>query len=59
MLEATTLQAEREKREITEFIEMLKNMSDTEKARVRGYMDCLSTINIMITNTELMKSRKR
>lgn len=35
MLEvASTLQAEREQREATEFIEILKGLSDTEKAEV-------------------------
>lgn len=50
MLEATTLQilqAEKEKREAAEFIEILKTMSDTEKAEVRGYMKCLSTIKLL------------
>lgn len=52
MLEAiSTLQAEREQREATEFIEILKGLSDTERAEVRGYMKCLRTIRIL-TNTE-------
>lgn len=33
-----TLQAEREKREITEFIELLKTMSKEEKHELRGIM---------------------
>lgn len=33
-----TLQAEREKRETTEFIELLKSMSEIEKERVKGVM---------------------
>lgn len=44
-----TLQAEREKREATEFIEILKTMSETEKAEVRGYMTCLRTIKTVRT----------
>lgn len=51
-----TLQEEREKREATEFIELLKGMSEVEKARVRGYMDCLTTMNIFTTNTELRRA---
>lgn len=39
MLEATTLQAEREKRETTEFIEILKTMSESEKAAGQGNYD--------------------
>lgn len=45
MLEATlnrtqdiTLQAEREKREATEFIEILKTMSESERQQVKGVM---------------------
>lgn len=38
MLEATTLQAEREKRETTEFIEMIKTMSESEKQQIKGIM---------------------
>lgn len=37
MLE-NTLQAEREKRETTEFIEILKTMSESEKQQVKGIM---------------------
>lgn len=33
-----TLQAEREKRETTEFVELLKSMSEIEKERVKGVM---------------------
>ena len=38
MLETMTLQAEREKRETTEFIEILKTMSESEKQQVKGIM---------------------
>ena len=42
MLEARTqditLQAEREKRETTEFIEILKTMSETERQQIKGGM---------------------
>lgn len=38
MLEATTLQTGREKRETTEFIKILKTMSDSEKQQVKGIM---------------------
>lgn len=34
----TTLQAEREKREATEFIEILKTMSESERQQVKGVM---------------------
>ena len=56
MLETMTLQAEREKRETTEFIEMLKTMSDTEKAEVKGYMKCLKRIKLLTTNSELRRA---
>lgn len=55
MLETMTLQTEREKREATEFIEMLKTMSDTEKAEVRGYMKCLKTIKLLTTNSKFCR----
>ncbi len=35
---ATTLQAEREKRETTEFITILKTMSESEKQQIKGIM---------------------
>ena len=42
MLEARTqditLQAEREKRETTEFIEILKTMSESERQQIKGVM---------------------
>ncbi len=42
MLEARTqditLQAEREKRETTEFIEILKTMSESERQQIKGMM---------------------
>lgn len=38
MLEVTTLQAEREKRETIEFIEILKTMSASEKQQLKGIM---------------------
>lgn len=34
----TTLQEEREKREATEFIAMLKTMSESEKQQIKGVM---------------------
>ena len=46
MLEATTLQAEREKREAIEFIAILRTLSEREKGRVQGYMECLRTVKI-------------
>lgn len=52
MLEITTLQAEREKRETTEFIEILKTLSDIERAEVKGYMKGLATIKILTTGNE-------
>lgn len=33
-----TLQAERERRETTEFIEILKTMSESEKQQIKGVM---------------------
>lgn len=33
-----TLQAEREKRETTEFIEILKTMSESERQQIKGVM---------------------
>lgn len=38
MLEVSTLQEEREKKETTEFIEALKSMSESEKQQVKGIM---------------------
>ena len=38
MLEIATLQVEKEKKETTEFIEILKTMSDREKQQVKGIM---------------------
>ena len=58
MLEVTTLQAEREKRETTEFIEILKNLSDTERAEVKGYMKGLTTIKIL-TASNLTRGRQQ
>ena len=37
-VKATTLQAEREKREMTEFITILKTMSESEKQQIKGIM---------------------
>lgn len=59
MLEAvSTLQAEREQREATEFIEILKGLSDTEKAEVRGYMKCLRTIRILTTTEPTAEAQR-
>lgn len=56
MLEATTLQEDTEKKETTEFIKLLKGMSDTEKAEVKGYMKCLRTIRLLTANSEFRKA---
>ena len=42
-----TMQEERSKREAELFIEALRSMSETEKARVQGYMDCLRTVGML------------
>lgn len=53
MLEAITqditLQAEREKRETTEFIEILKTLSRDEQNQVKGYMTCLRSVRSIKT----------
>lgn len=39
-----TLQQEKEKKETTEFIELLKSLSRDEKNQVKGYMTCLRAV---------------
>jgi len=52
LLETTTLQAEREKREAIEFIAILRTLSEREKGRVQGYMECLRTVKVAENRTE-------
>lgn len=53
MLEAKmqndTLQEEKEKKETTEFIELLKTLSRDEQNQVKGYMTCLRSVRAIKT----------
>lgn len=57
MLEATTLQAERETREITEFIEILKTMSNREKQQIKGIMIGINLSKAQTGKSDSMKER--
>lgn len=53
MSEAITLQVEKEKAETVSFIEILKNLSELEKAEVRGYMNCLVSVKFLASSDKL------
>lgn len=43
-MQESTLQEDKEKKETTEFIELLRTLSRDEQNQVKGYMTCLRSV---------------
>lgn len=48
-MQESTLQEDKEKKETTEFIELLRTLSRDEQNQVKGYMTCLRSVRSIKT----------